>query len=105
MPKYFFLFFAFSLYKGNSPALIPRTAINNNTMSQHLIKEVQQLKQQVALLQENDQGELGRIWEYLREVRDRLDSIEQKLEGVRDDVGGVNIQPPNQLQKWADDDS
>jgi hypothetical protein len=55
-------------------------------MSQHLIKEVQQLKYEVAQLKEaSEQGatqETARIWDYLKELRDRLDALDRKVDVI-----------------------
>jgi len=54
-------------------------------MSQHLIKEIQQLKHEVSLLKE-----VHGYGEALKAVLDRVTSLEIKVEALRDDVGKLN---------------
>jgi len=79
---------------------------------QHLIREIQQLKQEVAQLKEADTGDpydepwgaIGHlakskiapgpakadIWKNVNELVKRVESLEIKVEALRGDVGGLN---------------
>ena len=70
-------------------------------MSQHLIKEVQQLKHEVKMLkegpEERDMGvDVDDLLEWVKGLDSRLEVIEREL----------NIPAsPDQVQSWADDQS
>ena len=95
MPKQFLFFF---LIPADSAIYLPflwRAEINRYTMSQHLIREVQQLKHQVAKLQEGyEHRDMG---VEIDDLKIRLEAIEKHL-----DMPDLHKRHPRGFEPWKD---